>query len=300
MRFILSGIGLWCPCGGAGILFVNLQAPILEVRSTILDGRTGFPTSERFRSLDAPWHLVRLENSYIGVDGVGETTERELWEAGATTWEEFDPSLCGPTTAERIESFIERARPRLEDGDSAFFDRRLPSAERWRLYEDFRQEACFFDIETTGLDRSRHEVTCVSFHRNGETETLVRGDDLTRENVRERLDAPLLVTFNGARFDVPFLEESFDLSIDEPHLDLLYPCRRVDLTGGLKAIEPECGVERDRPDISGEDAVRLWREHERGVDGALETLISYNREDAVNLQTVAEDAVERLDGRLLP
>ena len=243
---------------------------------------------------------MRLENTYIGVDGVGETTERRLWERGARTWDEFDPSLCGPTTADRIESFIETARPRLEGDDSAFFDRRLPSGERWRLYEDFREEACFFDIETTGLDQCRDRVTCVSFHRGGDTETLVRGDDLTRGNLREQLEAPLLVTFNGARFDVPFLEKSFDLSLDRPHLDLLYPCRRVGLTGGLKAIEPEVGVERDRPDVSGRDAVRLWREHERGVDGSLETLVSYNREDAVNLRTVADGAVARLDSELLP
>ena len=261
--------------------------------------RIGDP-GEYFTWLDDPGTVVRLENSYIGVEGVGETTERKLWEAGARTWEEFEPSLCGPTTAERIESFIEAARPRLEDGDSDFFDRRLPSSERWRLYENFREEACFFDIETTGLDQTYDDVTCVSFHCDGDTATLVRGDDLTRENLREHLDAPLLVSFNGARFDIPFLEESFDLSIDAPHLDLMYPCKRVDLSGGLKAIEPECGVERDRPDISGEDAVRLWREHERGVDGSLETLISYNREDTVNLRTVADDTVERLDSRVLP
>jgi uncharacterized protein YprB with RNaseH-like and TPR domain len=243
---------------------------------------------------------VRLENTYIGVDGVGETTERKLWRAGARTWSEFDRTLCGPTTADRIESFIERARPRLHEGDSAFFERALPSGERWRLYENFRQEACFFDIETTGLDQTGDTVTCVSAHRGGTTETLVRGDDLTRENLEALLDAPLLVTFNGARFDVPFLEASFDVEIDRPHLDLMYPCRRAGLSGGLKSIEPEVGIERDRPDISGRDAVRLWHEHERGVDGALETLVSYNREDAVNLRTVADRTVERLDQELLP
>ena len=243
---------------------------------------------------------MRLENTYIGVDGVGETTERRLWEAGARTWDDFEPSLCGPTTAERIEAFIDAARPRLRSGDASFFDRRLPSGERWRLYEDFREEACFFDIETTGLSQRFDDVTCVSLHRGGRTETLVRGDDLTRETLRARLDAPLLVSFNGSSFDVPFLETAFDLSIDTPHLDLLYPCRRVGLTGGLKAIEPAVGVERDRPDISGRDAVRLWREHERGVDGALETLVSYNREDTVNLRTVADEAVARLDREVLP
>jgi uncharacterized protein YprB with RNaseH-like and TPR domain len=244
--------------------------------------------------------VVRLENSYIPVDGVGEATERKLWEAGARTWDAFEPSLCGPTTADRIESFIETARPRLESGDSTFFDQRLPSSEQWRLYEDFRNEACFFDIETTGLNHTHDDVTCVTFHQGGDTETLVRGDDLTPENVRALLDAPLLVTFNGASFDVPFLEESFDLSIDAPHLDLMYPCKQADLTGGLKTIETEVGIERDRPDLSGKDAVRLWREHERGVDGSLETLISYNREDTVNMKTVADRTVARLDERLLP
>ena len=243
---------------------------------------------------------MRLRNTYIGVDGVGEATERQLWAAGARTWSAFEQSLCGPTTGDRIRAFIETARPRLEDGDSGFFDRQLPSSERWRLYEDFRESACFFDIETTGLDQHRDMVTCVSVHRAGDTETLVRGDDLTRANLECLLDAPLLVSFNGARFDVPFLETSFDVSLDAPHLDLMYPCRRVGLTGGLKAIEPAVGVDRDRPDISGEDAVRLWREHERGVDGALETLVAYNREDAANLETVADAAVDRLDRELLP
>jgi uncharacterized protein YprB with RNaseH-like and TPR domain len=102
------------------------------------------------------------------------------------------------------------------------------------------------------------------------------------------------VTFNGARFDVPFLETSFDLSLDHPHLDLMYPCKQLGLSGGLKQIEQDIGIERDRPDISGRDAVRLWREHERGKDGSLETLVSYNREDAVNLKDLSETVVDRL------
>jgi len=103
------------------------------------------------------------------------------------------------------------------------------------------------------------------------------------------------VTFNGKRFDVPFLEANFDIDLQRPHLDLLYTCKKIGLSGGLKQVEQDIGIERDRPDISGRDAVRLWREHERGQDGSLETLISYNREDTVNLQTLAEEVTTQLD-----
>ncbi len=237
---------------------------------------------------------MRIENSFIPVSGVGETTERNLWAAGVTNWDSFDPSHVGPTTGERIEAFIDTARDRLDREDSRFFGERFPSSELWRCYENFRDDTVFFDIETTGLSPGRDDVTTVSFHRDGDTTTLVRGDDLTAGNLREQLDGSLLVTFNGASFDVPFLEESFDLDIDTPHIDAMYAAKKVGLSGGLKAIEPEVGIERDRPDISGRDAVRLWREHERGKDGSLETLVSYNREDTVNLKTLLDEVTDRL------
>jgi len=242
---------------------------------------------------------MRIENSFIPVSGVGETTERKLWAQGSTDWDCFEASLVGPKTADNIESFIDTARQRLDVGDSAYFDEVFPTSERWRLYENFREEACFFDIETTGLNQEYNKVTTVSYHQAGETTTLVRGDDLTADAVQAAVDdASLLVSFNGIRFDQPFLETSFDIDVDCPHLDLMYPSKTLGLSGGLKAIEGEIGLERDRPDISGQDAVRLWKEHEAGVDGALETLISYNREDAANLKTLAETVTDRLHERV--
>jgi uncharacterized protein YprB with RNaseH-like and TPR domain len=40
--------------------------------------------------------------------------------------------------------------------------------------------------------------------------------------------------------------------------------------------------------------VRRWHEYERGDEGALETLVSYNREDTVNLRTLSDTVAERL------
>ncbi|MBX0286638.1 ribonuclease H-like domain-containing protein [Haloarcula salinisoli] len=242
---------------------------------------------------------MRVENSFIGVDGVGEQTEQSIWEQGVTHWDEFEPSVVGGKRGDRIDQFIREGREYLDAADVAYFDRQFPSSEQWRLYETFDEQACFFDIETTGLDEHRNQVTTVSLHQAGETETLVAGDDLTAGNLRAAFaDADLLVTFNGKRFDVPFLEANFDVDLQRPHLDLMYTCKKIGLSGGLKQVEQDIGIERDRPDISGQDAVRLWREHERGQDGSLETLVSYNREDTVNLQTLADEVTTRLDERI--
>lgn len=241
---------------------------------------------------------MRLEQSFVTVNGVGETTERRLWEAGVTSWESFGRDLnvhgVGPTTADRIESFVAEATGRLDRRDGRYFQSRLPTSERFRMWESFRDEAACFDIETTGLEPRRSVVTTVSVTRGEETTTLVRGEDLTVERLRDLLDAPLLVSFNGRQFDVPFLEQSFDLSLDAAHLDLRYPCASLGLSGGLKRAEREVGIDRDRPDLSGRDAIRLWREYEAGDDDALDTLVSYNRDDTRNLRTLADETSARL------
>lgn len=244
---------------------------------------------------------MRIENSFIPVDGVGPKTEQKLWHNGVTHWADFSGEVVGPTRAKRIESFIETARTRLDRQEMSFFDRVVPNNEHWRLYENVRTETCFLDIETTGLDRYADRVTTVSLHRNGDTETLVRGQDLTAERLTTALeDASLLVTFNGRRFDVPFLEASFDCSIDLPHADLMSLCRELGYTGGLDAVESHFGIERDRPDISGRDAVRLWYQYERDGDhGALETLVEYNREDTENMRPIMDQVCERLDEQYL-
>ena len=242
---------------------------------------------------------MRIENSFIPVQGVGEQTERDLWREGITHWDAFDGAALGPTLGQRVEAFIETAAERLARGDARFFGEAFPDAEHWRLYENFREDACFLDIETTGLSQHSDDVTVVGVHRDGATRTFVRDQDLERDALRRELaDAKLLVTFNGRRFDVPFLESTYDLDLGLPHVDLMYPCRSVGLTGGLKSIEREVGIERDLPDLSGWDAVRLWREYERGSESSLETLLAYNRADVVNLRTLADHVAGTLHERV--
>ncbi len=246
---------------------------------------------------------MRVENSFLGAEGIGETIEKRLWKQGVIHWEQFDCDCkgVGPTRASAIETFIENGTRAIDGDDPTYFGQVFPTGSRWRLYETFSEQACFFDIETTGLDHHTSVVTTVSIHQNGTTRTLVRGDDLTAEELRATLgEAGVLITFNGARFDIPFLEHCFDIGLEQPHIDLMPTCGKLGLSGGLSAIESEFGIGRSLPDVDGREAVRLWHEHERGVDGALDRLIQYNQEDTENMVPVMERAVSELDRQLLP
>lgn len=240
---------------------------------------------------------MRVENSFVPVRGVGEKTERRLWRDGVTDWGAFEEcDALGETRRDRVLRFVDEARDALERDDAGFFGDTFPDAELWRMYRNFEDTACFFDIETTGLDADRHKVTTVSFHRGGETTTLVRGDDLTAENVASELErSDVLVSYNGRRFDQPFLETDLGVSVDTPHIDILPLCRRLGLTGGLKGVEDAVGVGREGvEDVDGREAVRLWYAYEDGDTDALERLIRYNRYDTENLRPVVERVHDRL------
>ena len=89
-----------------------------------------------------------------------------------------------------------------------------------------------------------------------------------------------------------FLELRFDM----PHLDLCPAGHKAGLKGGLKKVEKLVGISRpDEVDgLSGYEAVLLWQAHKGGDEAALDTLISYNKEDTANLHTLAWKVHERL------
>src|SRR5947208_16810761 len=101
----------------------------------------------------------------------------------------------------------------------------------------------------------------------------------------------MLVTFNGSRFDVPFLRKAFPrMGLDLIHMDVLHPLRRLGFFGGLKSIEPEMGISRseETSGLRGSDAIALWHPYQTGDDDALDLLVTYNLERPVNLEQLAE------------
>ncbi|MEW6378305.1 MAG: ribonuclease H-like domain-containing protein [bacterium] len=154
----------------------------------------------------------------------------------------------------------------------------------------------YLDIETTGLSPWEGSITVIGLYDGEQAKTFVQGDNLqafTDEIERYKM----IVTFNGARFDIPFIKQSLNARLDQINIDLMYPLKRLGYSGGLKAIEQTLGIFRpiEIGNIDGLEAVRLWFEyHRKGNQRALERLIKYNLEDTRNLKGLMELVYERL------
>lgn len=136
----------------------------------------------------------------------------------------------------------------------------------------------------------------VGVYDGHEVRTYTKGEDL-EQFVEDVGRFGLLVTFFGTCFDLPFLRGRFlGIEFDQIHVDLCYTLRRLGLSGGLKNIEAQLNIHRssETQHLDGWDAVRLWREWERGSREALELLKAYNREDIVHLEILMRFAYERL------
>jgi uncharacterized protein YprB with RNaseH-like and TPR domain len=99
----------------------------------------------------------------------------------------------------------------------------------------------FLDIETTGLSAPYDEVTLIGALGNGKLALFVKGINLDQFPAYVAR-FPLLVTFNGSQFDVPFLRAHFPTArLDQAHIDLRFVLRPLGYRGGLKAIERNQG-----------------------------------------------------------
>jgi hypothetical protein len=247
-----------------------------------------------------------LQNSFVLLDGIGPRRELSLWRSGISDWDSFLSTGrirgIGGEQKGFLDARLHIASERLRKKDSGFFATAMPRKEHWRLLREFGGSVAFLDIETTGISLNS-PVTVVGIYDGSRMHHLVRGQNLNRENLCAMLSSvQSIVTFNGAGFDLPIIENQFPGSVPRvPHVDLRYPMKRLGYVGGLKRIERELGIERDRrvEYMTGEDAVYLWRLWERGGKvNALELLLEYNAEDCRNLKRIASYAYRELRRRV--
>jgi hypothetical protein len=231
--------------------------------------------------------------------GLGPRRERALWDAGVVDWARAAPEVTSAVLPEALAvGLAERAlaaEQAFAAGDLAALGRLLPIAEHWRLFGAFAARAVFLDIEADPMDG----ITAIGLLGPEGPRLLLGGRDVGRfpELVPE---SALLVTFNGACFDLPHLRRAFpDWQPPPAHIDLRPVWQRLGHHGGLKALEEAQGFGRPAHlrGLDGSSACWLWRHGQLGNHQALQRFAEYNLYDVINLPPLLGLAYNQLVDR---
>ena len=252
-----------------------------------------------------------LNRSFIFAKGLTEDMERALWVRGVVSWDVLRAhpgeaaDVIGQSKTQKLVEAVGEAQQARDKGDLAWFRANWPERETWRLWQGLcpPEQIALVDIETTGLTPGYDQITVIGLADTTGARAFVAGKpqpgDETLAKFLEAIRAyRLIVTFNGAQFDVPFIEKHFrdaNFRCEMPHLDLIWPARSIGLNGGLKDMEKQVGILRSAEikDMRGIEAIQYWGQWKNGDVAAYKKLITYCKADCINLQAFAEAIYQR-------
>jgi uncharacterized protein len=247
-----------------------------------------------------------ITNSFIFLDKISHKTEQKIWQQGIHSWQHFlnAKTIQGLSTQRKIfnNQQIQKAKEAVWADNTGFFTRHLPRGEHWRLYNTFKEQACFLDIETSGY---YGDITVIGIYDGNDTKIMVKGKNLNLHILKEHLkNYKMIITFNGSSFDLPVINKYYPNTIprDILHLDLRHPLAKLGFSGGLKKIEKDLNIKRaeEVSNVSGSDAVYLWNQYRAtGNEKYLNILIQYNEEDIINLKPLAEFVYKEMKNKTI-
>lgn len=250
-----------------------------------------------------------LYSSLIQVSSISSKKEEQYWKNGIFTLDDLYQSLNQQLSFFDNNSFDEineiiSNRFQNIDKIAEIFERKTGKKDLYRIAYSIPNDVVFLDIETTGLSHIYHYITMIGWIKNGKYDYWLVGTNPNRffEVIR---NAKMIITFNGQRFDLKFIDLLFpELNIREkPHLDLCPFCRRFGLTGGQKEIEKNVGYIRPDQihDCDGKEAVILWYRFLFGESDALDSLILYNCYDVCGMMYILDHVFFHLIfGKIFP
>jgi hypothetical protein len=232
--------------------------------------------------------IPMLKNTFIHIPGVGVKTEKRLWNSGILDWNNFIETFPDSLPQRRItqlKTYIRESIDHLETGNPKYFEELLPSNLHWRLFSEFRHSTAYLDIETTGIKMWGFEITTITLYDGESIFNYVKDQNLD-DFEKDIKKYEVIVTYNGKTFDIPFIESYLNIYLTQAHIDLRYILASLGYGGGLKSCEQQLEIARpDLEDVDGYFAIFLWDDFQRNKNQkALETLLTYNMHDTVNLE----------------
>ncbi len=230
-----------------------------------------------------------LINTFLHIPGIGPATEKKIWNSNVLSWKDeklFSSLSLSNSRKADIATFAQESTRHLETCNPGFFEALLPSNQHFRLFPEFRHTCAYLDIETNGL-ACGSSITTIALYNGKDIHYFVREKNLPAF-LEEIQKYSVLITYNGRSFDIPFIEDYFNINLPHSQIDLRYILHHLGYKGGLKNCEQALGI--DRKELEGVDgyfAVLLWNEYRRNKNQrALETLLAYNIEDVINLEAL--------------
>jgi uncharacterized protein YprB with RNaseH-like and TPR domain len=247
-----------------------------------------------------------IRQAFQHLPGIGPERLKRIQELGIADWTDLvqrsEELPLGARGRRQLAEAVEACERALDEADLAHLVRVLAPRDHWRILATYFDRAAYFDIETSGMHQDSF-VTLIACYSGGTLHPFVRHENLDRFlDLLEGLE--LLVSFNGASFDVPKVLREFHIpELACPHIDLRWICAHSQRRGGLKAIERELGLRRppDLDGVSGEDAVWLWQLWDEHLNrDARDRLIRYCCADTLSLEQVAARLLKMDHGVPLP
>ena len=233
-----------------------------------------------------------IKNSFIQLPGIGEKKELSLWNEGVFSWNDFinKKNESGVNLDEdKSLLHIQKCLNNLAKNQVDYFYNILPSSEEWRLYREFQNHCLYLDIETNGGDPFSGFITTIATYDGNEIRYYVNGKNLD-DFIIDVFDYKILITYNGKSFDIPFIQNYFNVELNHAQIDLRYILASLGFKGGLKSCEQQLGLRRNGLDgVDGYFAIHLWNDYYFNANQkALETLLAYNIEDSINLEKLMQ------------
>ena len=239
-----------------------------------------------------------FRSSFYFFHGLDFNSESKLWESGIHRWNDFLASENISTILKDDTLDIERVKSQIVELDSDISKHGIRSIlsddvllrctedEMWRFYADFSSSVAYVDIETTGLSPIDSYITVIAMYAEGKSQYYVKGKGIEKflDDIKKY---PIIVTYNGTQFDIPFIEKEFNVQISAIQIDLRYVLSKLGYKGGLKKCEKKlnCMNRTDLQDVDGRVAIYLWDYYKKKHHlSALETLVFYNLVDTISLE----------------
>jgi len=220
--------------------------------------------------------------------------------------------------------------PDFEHGSTALgqllrFDSGLAAsvAQDPGLSEAGPQDLIFLDTETTGLAGGAGTLVFLVGLGRFTADGFQLRQYFLRDPAQERamllalqtslLEGAAFVTFNGRSFDLPLLDMRYQIAIRQasgltgwPHLDLLYPSRRLWRRAlsncRLGTLEKEVlGVRRTEEDVPGALIPGMYLDYLRSGDtGEMQRVVYHNAIDILSLVALTGEVLARHRAGVIP